>query len=82
MRIKPRSFLPDLLKSVKFLTSKLDSSSEIIWSKPLSERNSLKAVEVIAKPPGTFTPNFERLLIISPSDEFFPPTSSKSFKEI
>ena len=47
--------------------------------RPLCSRNSLKANEVVAKPPGTCTPTFERLDIISPNDAFLPPTRSTSF---
>jgi hypothetical protein len=36
--------------------------------------NSLNAEAVVAKPPGTDTPSWLKCPIISPSEEFFPPT--------
>ena len=42
--------------------------------------NRRKASAVVAKPSGTRTPSSERLLTISPSEEFLPPTSSRSLR--
>src|SRR5688572_29340570 len=44
----------------------------------LKATNSLKASAVVAKPPGTETPRPLRLPIISPSEEFLPPTCARS----
>ena len=45
---------------------------------PSWDTKSRNAEAVVAKPSGTRTPAEARLPIISPSDEFFPPTSSRS----
>ena len=44
-----------------------------LWS-----RKSRKASAVVAKPPGTWTPDAESWLISSPSEAFLPPTTSTS----
>ena len=41
---------------------------------------ALKASAVVAKPPGTETPSSARLPIISPSEEFLPPTWARSVR--
>src|SRR5690554_5935422 len=41
--------------------------------------NAWNASAVVAKPPGTETPSWLRLPIISPSEEFLPPTWARSF---
>ncbi len=46
--------------------------------RPLCARNSRYADAVVAKPSGTRTPADASWLIISPSDEFLPPTESTS----
>ena len=81
-RIKPLNFFPVRLKSLRFSTFKFANSFEITLSILLLDKNSSNAEDVIANPPGTFIPNSVRLLIISPRDEFLPPTASKSFMEI
>ena len=45
---------------------------------PSCDTKSRNADAVVANPSGTRTPADARLPIISPSDEFFPPTSSRS----
>ena len=40
------------------------------------------ASEVVAKPPGTATPDSDNKFTISPKDEFFPPTFGKSVRLI
>ena len=47
-------------------------------AKPCWFTKSRNADAVVANPSGTRTPADARLPIISPSDEFFPPTSSRS----
>src|SRR5690606_32988708 len=44
------------------------------WCSVLCATKSLKASAVVAKPPGTDTPRPESSPIISPSEEFLPPT--------
>ena len=46
----------------------------------LCAMKALNASAVVAKPPGTETPRFARLPIISPSEEFLPPTSATSWR--
>ena len=45
---------------------------------PLCARNSRYADAVVAKPSGTRTPALASWLIISPREEFLPPTESTS----
>ncbi len=45
---------------------------------PASCRKRRKACAVVAKPPGTRTPEAASWLIISPSEAFLPPTASMS----
>jgi hypothetical protein len=47
-------------------------------ARPSWSTKSRNADAVVAKPSGTRTPAEARFPIISPSDEFFPPTSSRS----
>jgi hypothetical protein len=42
----------------------------IRFFKPSKERYSRKASDVVAKPPGTMTPDPDRLEIISPNEAF------------
>ena len=44
----------------------------------LAEVGARIRAAVVAKPPGTETPSFDRLPIISPSEEFLPPTWARS----
>src|SRR5690606_10171000 len=48
------------------------------WCSVLCATKSLKASAVVAKPPGTDTPRPESSPIISPSEEFLPPTWARS----
>ena len=82
LRIIFLNFFPVRLKSLRFSIFKFANSFEITLSILLLNINSLNAEDVMAKPPGTLMPNSVRLLIISPRDEFLPPTASKSFMEI
>ena len=52
--------------------------AEIRSDSPLCCKNCLKASAVVAKPPGTRTPEAASWLIISPREAFLPPTDSTS----
>jgi hypothetical protein len=56
-----------------------DKRSAIRLSRPPCFRNTRNACEVVAKPPGTRTPDALNWLIISPRLAFLPPTASTSF---
>jgi len=59
-------------------TSSVASLSKMRCFRPERSMYDLKASAVVANPPGTETPRRERWPIISPSDEFFPPTLGRS----
>src|SRR5690606_3179365 len=76
--IQPRISAPTAASRSTSSTSRPASACEMRCVKPFCSRKSRYASAVVAKPFGTEMPSFERWLIISPSDEFLPPTISTS----
>ena len=56
----------------------VERRASILAARPLCCRNCRKAWAVVAKPPGTRTPEAASWLIISPREAFLPPTVSTS----
>ena len=71
---QPRISLPATVNAGTSSTSSLARRSKMRWCKVLWAMKSLKASAVVAKPPGTDTPRPASSPIISPSEEFLPPT--------
>ena len=75
---QPRISAPASARARTSSVSRRARRSPIRLARPPSARNWRKACEVVAKPPGTRTPDWLSWLIISPRDAFLPPTASTS----
>src|SRR3954466_14621832 len=77
--IHERITLPHAARASTSLQSRVLSFSAMRSSSLLAEMNSRKASAVVANPPGTRMPASDSAPVISPSEEFLPPTCAKSF---
>src|SRR5690606_531137 len=75
---QPRISLPAAVRAGTSSTSSVASRSWMRWCKWLWAMKSRNAAAVVAKPPGTDTPRPARWPIISPREEFLPPTRARS----
>src|SRR6478735_1289209 len=73
-----RMLLPTRASSSTSSVSRSASLALIRSPNPVWEMNRRNASAVVANPSGTFTPADVRLATISPSEEFLPPTCSRS----
>src|SRR5690606_18987261 len=75
---QPRISPPASVNAPTSSTSSDASRSKIRWCRSLCAMNTRNASAVVANPPGTDTPSPDSSPIISPSDEFLPPTCARS----
>src|SRR5690606_26645789 len=77
---QPRISPPAAVSAPTSSTSSDASRSKIRWCRSLCAMKALNASAVVANPPGTETPSPDSSPIISPSEEFLPPTWARSVR--